>query len=182
MHPTLSTNQPLHFLLPPTHPPYEPLPYRSHQERQESGLKFGRPVPLSITTGKALSRDGLQTPPEEMTGTNLNPSRPPLPGSRVSCNGFFPKPYGLANDAGLGTLPGNGFTNANQAAVEHLRSNPQSPVARKDLSAPPEQLQRRKSSGGNNSIVSYLQIPSSINNSKGSLAEFAAQVRWVDGR
>ena len=33
---------------------------------------------------------------------------------------------------------------------------------------------RRRSSGGE--IVSYLQIPSSINNSKGSLAEFAAQV------
>ena len=36
---------------------------------------------------------------------------------------------------------------------------------------------RRRSSGGDNQIVSYLQIPSSINDSKGSLAEFAAQVR-----
>ncbi|MCJ1388131.1 hypothetical protein MMC18_000976 [Xylographa bjoerkii] len=35
---------------------------------------------------------------------------------------------------------------------------------------------RRRSSGGDNQIVSYLQIPSSINDSKGSLAEFAAQI------
>jgi len=40
---------------------------------------------------------------------------------------------------------------------------------------------RRSSSEADEQIVSHLQIPASINNSKGSLAEFAAQVRTAAG-
>ena len=52
----------------------------------------------------------------------------------------------------------------------------QSPQLKKENALEKEQAVRRKGSTDANSIASYLQIPSSINNSKGSLPEFAAQV------
>jgi hypothetical protein len=54
-------------------------------------------------------------------------------------------------------------------------SQPPSPRQTNPNTALLEPAFRRRSSG-DNQIVSYLQIPPSINNSKGSLAEFAAQV------
>lgn len=176
MHPTLTANQPLDFLLPLAHQPYEPPTYRSHQERQEYGNHTSRSVRLpdrGVLT--APSRDGLHTPPEEMTGANFNPPRPLPYGCHVPSNGYFPKPHSSSNNTGFGSFPPASFTGTSQN-VEKVHGGPRSPTARKDLSAPPEQLQRRKSSCANNAIVSYLQIPSSINDSKGSLAEFAAQV------
>ncbi|KAI9678698.1 MAG: hypothetical protein M1817_005755 [Caeruleum heppii] len=53
---------------------------------------------------------------------------------------------------------------------------PPSPTSnRRSSNAPSDHLHRRKSST-NHAIVPSLQIPSTINNSKGSLAEFAAQI------
>ena len=51
-----------------------------------------------------------------------------------------------------------------------------SPGLKKDNLVEKEQSGRRKASIDTNSIASYLQIPATINNSKGSLPEFAAQV------
>lgn len=180
MHPTLTANQPPDFLLPLAHQPYKPPIYRSHQERQEYGNHTSSSVRLpdrSLST--APPRDGLHTPPEEMTGANLNPPRPLPYACPVPSNGYFPKPHSSSNSAGFGTLPPASFTGTSRT-VEKAHGGLQSPTGRKDLSAPPEPLQRRKSSCSNNSIVSYLQIPSSINDSKGSLAEFAAQVAHPD--
>lgn len=178
MHPTLTANQPLDFLLPLAHQPYKPPTYRSHQERQE----YGNHPPNSIRSPDrgvctAPSRVGLHTPPEEMTGANFNPHPPLHYGSHLQSNGNFPKPHSGFNITGFGGFPAASFTGTSQI-VENVHSGPPNPSGRKDLSAPPEQLQRRRSPCSNNSIVSYLQIPSSINDSKGSLAEFAAQV-WT---
>ena len=52
-----------------------------------------------------------------------------------------------------------------------------SPVVKKESESSSQQTGQRRASGDTNAIASYLQIPSSINNSKGSLPEFAAQVR-----
>jgi len=52
---------------------------------------------------------------------------------------------------------------------------PQSPVL-PPKTAQNEQVARRRASSDGNSIASHLQIPSSINDSKGSLPEFAAQI------
>ena len=52
----------------------------------------------------------------------------------------------------------------------------QSPPPKKDNSADRGGSARRRVSTDGNTIASYLQIPSSINDSKGSLPEFAAQV------
>jgi len=57
-------------------------------------------------------------------------------------------------------------------------NRPQSPIQpKKDPTAQSEQTARRRASSDGNSIASHLQIPSSVNDSKGSLPEFAAQVR-----
>ena len=52
-----------------------------------------------------------------------------------------------------------------------------SPIVKKEPETSTQQTGQRRTSGDTNAIASYLQIPSSINNSKGSLPEFAAQVR-----
>lgn len=53
----------------------------------------------------------------------------------------------------------------------------QSPPIKKEVITDRGESGRRKASADGNAIASYLQIPSSINDSKGSLPEFAAQVR-----
>ena len=52
----------------------------------------------------------------------------------------------------------------------------QSPPTKKETTADRGESARRRVSTDGNTIASYLQIPSSINGSKGSLPEFAAQV------
>ena len=51
----------------------------------------------------------------------------------------------------------------------------QSSISKSENDGDREQAQRRRNNDGSD-IAHYLQIPSSINDSKGSLAEFAAQV------
>lgn len=53
----------------------------------------------------------------------------------------------------------------------------QSPLIKKEIATDRGESARRRASTEGSSIASYLQIPSSINESKGSLPEFAAQVR-----
>ena len=60
--------------------------------------------------------------------------------------------------------------------AEQSRSQPSSPSSRRPSQAPSDQSNHRRQSSSH-SIVPYLQIPATINDSKGSLAEFAAQVR-----
>ena len=60
--------------------------------------------------------------------------------------------------------------------IQGSRTQPASPYQPNVNGAAQGNTSRRRSSGGDNQIISYLQIPSSINGSKGSLAEFAAQV------
>ena len=54
---------------------------------------------------------------------------------------------------------------------------PQSPVVKKELEQKESSASQRRPSAEESSIAAHLQIPSSINDSKGSLPEFAAQVR-----
>ena len=60
----------------------------------------------------------------------------------------------------------------------HSAKRAPSPVQmKKDNSGHDEQASRKRSSSDGNTIASHLQIPITINDSKGSLPEFAAQVR-----
>ena len=61
--------------------------------------------------------------------------------------------------------------------VERTQNQAPSPGSRRPSQAPAEPSSHRRQSSSGHSIVPSLQIPATINDSKGSLAEFAAQVR-----
>ena len=123
---------------------------------------------------------GLRTPPKEMNGTNGNP----VTASNVDRTQYKRVPVAASNppsyQTSLATLDNPKQASNRQPFYNSYYSatRPQSPVPpRKDHAAQSEQTARRRASNDSNSIASHLQIPSSINDSKGSLPEFAAQVR-----
>ncbi|KAG8530476.1 uncharacterized protein KY384_004979 [Bacidia gigantensis] len=61
-------------------------------------------------------------------------------------------------------------------AKYHQSTRQCSPTTTTELTASQQQDDPHRPSGSSNAIAAHLQIPSSINNSKGSLPEFAAQV------
>lgn len=126
----------------------------------------------------AKTRHGLKTPPEDMSASNANPLLVPFHGLQyksVPVLGSSNASY----QADQGTHVNTRYTHKSQPFYDsyHSAQQRQSPVLRGESIGSRHQLARRRASSDGNSIVSYLQIPPSINNSKGSLAEFAAQVR-----
>ena len=122
---------------------------------------------------------GLRTPPRDMSGMDGNPLLAP----NVGVQSYKRVPVVGSNAPSCQT---------SQSAIDNARissnrqpfynsyysaKRPQSPVPpKKDNVAQKEQTARRRASSDANSIASHLQIPSSVNDSKGSLPEFAAQV------
>ena len=126
------------------------------------------------------SKSGLRTPPKDMNGMNGNP----LAASNAERTQYKRVPVVASNappyQASLATLDNSKQVSNRQPFYNSYYSatRPQSPVPpKKDHVAQSEQTARRRASNDSNSIASHLQIPSSINESKGSLPEFAAQVR-----
>ena len=123
---------------------------------------------------------GLRTPPKDMSGMNGNP----LSASSAGGAQYKRVPVVTSNapqyQASLPTLDNSKQASNRQPFYNSYYSatRPQSPLPiKKDHVAQSEQTARRKASNDTNSIASHLQIPPSINGSKGSLPEFAAQVR-----
>ncbi|KAI9810306.1 MAG: hypothetical protein M1827_006356 [Pycnora praestabilis] len=114
-----------------------------------------------------------------MAGTDLNPPLLPSSYGNHIPSKTYPslKPYTSSNyTTDMVQVNGPSYQSNNHAAsIDRSRHQPHSPCNRLGSLASMGHAQRRKSSNSN-SIASYLQIPSSINNSKGSLAEFAAQI------
>ena len=122
---------------------------------------------------------GLCTPPKDMNGMNGNPllaaNAEGTHYKRVPAVASNAPPY----QASLATLDNSKHASNRQPFYNSYYSatRPQSPVpSKKDHAAQSEQTARRRASNDSNSIASHLQIPGSINDSKGSLPEFAAQV------
>ena len=128
------------------------------------------------------SKSGLRTPPKDMNGMNgMNGN--PLAASNAERTQYKRVPVVASNapsyQASLATLDNSKQGSNRQPFYNSYYSatRPQSPVPpKKDHVAQSEQTARRRASNDSNSIASHLQIPSSINESKGSLPEFAAQV------
>ena len=128
------------------------------------------------------SKHGLRTPPRDMNGMNGNP----LLASNGEVKQYDRVPVAASNppphQTSVPTLDNSNqtsnrqpFYNSYYSATRH-----QSPVpSKKDHAVQSEQTARRRASNDSNSIASHLQIPASINDSKGSLPEFAAQVRDI---
>lgn len=187
MHRTSARPAPLDFLL-PSNPPY------GIDRRKDVGLSHSLP---QLTPGylEAPVRDGLRTPPADDMGTayqyqqsqyNTYTSRQdstyPTAGSSGSSYGGS---YGGANVQGRQYTSMSHPPSASTSTLRNEVQGPSSvyntqppspqPANRTEALAPPEGLPRRRSANSD-MILPNLQIPSSINNSGGSLAEFAAQV------
>ena len=141
---------------------------------------------------EASIRDGLPTPPADEMGTTYQPPQ---------YNQYGSRPDVYSNQGSQGTYGGNSSL-SRQYSVPHsslnqlppplastMRNDSQisshpayrvpSPVqsaSQTNFTTFPRPAERPSSTGGD-IISKSLQIPSSINNSGGSLAEFAAQVR-----
>ena len=188
MHRTSARPAPLDFLL-PSNPTY------GIDRRKDIGLTY--PLP-QLTPGylEAPTRDGLRTPPADDMGTAYQYQHPQFNNyagrqdatysTGGASGGSYSGSYTGANMQGRqrSTLsqppPASALTLRNEVQGPSSAYNTQppspQPANRTDALAPPEGLPRRRSANSD-MILPNLQIPSSINNSGGSLAEFAAQVR-----
>ncbi|PYH44333.1 putative mucin [Aspergillus saccharolyticus JOP 1030-1] len=148
--------------LPTLHPV---TPTIAHYSRTDSARKRSyEPVTHNSDHWTVPFRDGLPTPPSDMNGIatyNVIPSS--AYGSKL--DGVTLPPYAKVSDYSRRDY--DGATTMIPASKPYYQ-----PPAKENSTR--EQDSQKKSS--TNSAASYLQIPSTINNSKGSLAEFAAQM------
>ena len=133
---------------------------------------------LRVSLPSADIRHGLRTPPKDMSGLSVNPLLAP---TIEGCH--YKTVPALASNAPI--EQSNAYTVANTRYASKVPP-PQTTQYQKsrsrEIAASVADLTNGRTLGSQervdeSSIVSYLQIPSSINESKGSLAEFAAQVR-----
>ena len=138
-----------------------------------------RHTPFESQPGNiAAIRHGLRTPPSEMNETNGNPLLAPNCGPLQYKGVPVVAPNNASQQNHLSSLGSLRYTSRVPPPLDthHLVKGSQSPRSSTGQSANRDHSHRRGNSEGTD-IVHYLQIPRSINDSKGSLAEFAAQVR-----
>lgn len=120
-------------------------------------------------------RHGLRTPPKDMSGVSVNPLL--ASNLRFDTASAVPAKHPVYQN-GVSSAANHQCTNKTHPGSDarHHKSR-----SHENTSFPSKEFQGSTAGCQNavdeSSIVSYLQIPSSINESKGSLAEFAAQVR-----
>jgi hypothetical protein len=182
MHRTSARPAPLDFLLPSAHSTF------GIDRQKDIGLSRCPPhfAPLYF---EAPLRDGLRTPPADDMTTTYQTQYNEYPGRRdgaYSIAGASGNNYGGPySGANVQSRPYSIHSQPPAASASTLRkevheqpihTQPPSPVpVNKINNLAPEEQPRRKSATSD-MILPNLQIPSSINNSGGSLAEFAAQV------
>ncbi len=145
----------------------------SHQRR----LKLEQESLNNWLQSSATLNHGLRTPPRELA--NMMSGNPLL--ARDSGGILYNSVPAVKSTApystSLGTIATAQYYSkappSNDSRASTVR--PENPTFQRDNGARGQQT--GNSSTDSNSIATYLQIPSTINDSKGSLAEFAAQVR-----
>lgn len=183
MYRTSSRPAPLDFLLPSAHSSYD------IDRRKDIGLSH--PLPQLTPIYFEAPNSGLRTPPaDEMATTyqnrqyNLYPngrgdsSYPPSGASASSYGGSYSGSSMQGRSYSTSNQPASASTLRREVQGSHpLPPQPQSPAPgnRSNTLAPPEDQPRRRSANGD-MIRPNLQIPASISEDGGSLAEFAAQV------
>ncbi|KAJ5082553.1 hypothetical protein N7532_011596 [Penicillium argentinense] len=105
-------------------------------------------------------RDGLPTPPSDMTGLTYN---------AVPSMSYGGKTHGLPSH--MYSHPRPNFDSISSSMMAAMKPHSQPAPVKEAPASEPAQKKSSGTSGG-----SQLRIPSSINNTKGSLAEFAAQM------
>lgn len=112
-------------------------------------------------------RDGLPTPPSDMTGLTYNAMPPVAYGEKV--HGLPSHPYAHPTHPYTHSRPQ--YDSISLSMVASMRPTHSAPAKEVPATEPVQKKPTNKTGGPH-------QIPSSINKSKGSLAEFAAQVRF----
>lgn len=142
-----------------------PQRYTGHVKSWQSLIKEGR-------SGTYFS-SGLLTPPENraMTGISLNQHN----SNTVASQNYYPSKFPYSSyPSGRGAEVRHHHNadsyDHNNRPTEDQQKLWSTTQEREDRHAPND------TSTSDSTIASYLQIPSSINNSRGSLAEFAAEV------
>jgi len=179
-----STHLPIPYSSPSMHLPPKPLHALAEENRQRQRIQEeelilrGTPNQKVVAQWLASTSDvsprDKHAPPLGINGVAVNSMLAP------TCGGPY-NGQGAPNSNSM-SYPGNMSFYASKTLpstaqpVHGNRSQPASPNHSNANTESQGNTSRRRSSGGDNQIISYLQIPSSINGSKGSLAEFAAQV------
>ena len=184
MHRTSARPAPLDFLLPSAHSNF------GTDRRKDIGLPRQLPQ-FAPVYFEAPVREGLRTPPADEMAATYQPQYNDYAGRRdgaYSAAGASGSNYGAAYNGA--TVPSRPYSMHNQpplasASASTLRrevlaqpihTQPPSPVPANKLNNLVHEEQPHRKSGTSDMIHPNLQIPLSINNSGGSLAEFAAQV------
>ena len=151
--------------------------YERTQEAQRARNPSQNLVTRWLAGTTAPSPSGLHTPPREMNGGQVNAMLAPTYGGLYNHN-TLARPADHPYQVNAGVFTDRSLATRNGQYVHTLSSRPTSPGQSRDIAGLYGNSTRRRGSDNDNQIVSYLQIPSTINDSKGSLAEFAAQVSW----
>ncbi|KAI4227103.1 MAG: hypothetical protein L6R36_002665 [Xanthoria steineri] len=119
-------------------------------------------------------RHGLRTPPRDMT---VNPLLAPNLGGYQYKSVPAVASNATTQQNSVGTIANTRYTAKSRSSHDgcHQRDNSREHLST-DVATLQEPTSKAHTGADGTSIVSYLQIPSSINESKGSLAEFAAQI------
>lgn len=164
--------------------PLPPLPQLQDFERNRASQRYkaagreARHTPCESQSGNtATIRHGLRTPPIEM---NENPLLVPSFGPLQYKGVPVVAPNNAAHRSNMNGLGSLRYTSRVPPLLDTQQpiKGSQSPRSGAGHPVIRDQSHSRRSSEGTD-IVHYLQIPRSINDSKGSLSEFAAQVRLV---
>ena len=170
-----------------TLPPLQPARELAHTNRD--GVKAAAAAFALARVGKetwaswrgpdAAMKPSQVLSPRTMSGNNnVNPLLAPhgegLPYKSVPAARQSTQP----SHSSLGTVAAAQYTSKAPPIRDAPKSSsrPRSPNFHRDGASSREHGRGGGGAAENNSIASYLQIPSSINGSKGSLADFAAQV------
>lgn len=173
-----SSNQGIqNYYLPPIDPrgimPRESCSYHKSTKMEQEALDIW-------LQSSATMNHGLRTPPRELVNMNVNPLLSRNIGSAQynSVPALRPtSPYSTSLDTVATAQYYSKAPPSNDSRPSTLR--PDSPFSQREH---PARGQQKARTSENTSIAPYLQIPPTINDSKGSLAEFAAQVGEVNFR
>lgn len=128
-------------------------------------------------TVHAEIRHGLRTPPGDMSGVSVNPLLAPNVGEAQYKSVSASVWNGAPRQGSVGPTTNGRYHNKAHLPQNVYHNRSRSHEHTSTNSGLVKETNSKTQNGIDEpSIVSYLQIPSSINESKGSLAEFAAQV------
>lgn len=137
-------------------------------------VKMGQEALNLWLQSSATMNHGLRTPPRESVNMNVNPLLAPNMGSTQynSVPALRPtSPYSTSLDTVANTQYYSKAPPSNDSRPSTLR--PETSISQRGHTV---RGQPKARTSENISIAPYLQIPATINDSQGSLAEFAAQV------